>query len=186
MRLIAKKHASISVFALLFSALLCGCNAAKQAASTPPPTSTLTPVVGTWTINMAEIDDDGYANGSFSTTLIASGCPASTILQGPVCFTSSTQGIAGGFTPGQGEWEYSTVFFVDVGVPSTNGDFEVPANSQMALYLAECNSGAEDCAVFSGTGTITNSTVTGTWECNASQAGDTCGTAHGTFTGTVQ
>jgi hypothetical protein len=170
--------------ALLLSVVLCGCNAAKQSASTPTPT--LTPVVGTWTINMAEIDDNGYANGSFSTALIASGCPASSILQGPVCFTSSDNGIAGGFTPGQGEWKYSTVFFVDVGVPSTSGDFEVPANSPMGIYLAECNSGAADCAVFSGTGTITNGTVTGTWECNESQAGDTCGTAHGTFTGTVQ
>jgi hypothetical protein len=175
--------------ALLFSVLLCGCNAANQSSPptpAPAPAPTLTPMLGTWQFQMKETDNLGVAKGNFSATMISSGCPV--IMQGQVCFTSSEQGIAGGFTPGPGEWEYSAAFFLDLGVASTNSNFEVSSGSIMAFYLAECDDGAEDCVAFTGTGTITNGTATGTWECYTQDdtgAGN-CETASGTFSGTTQ
>jgi hypothetical protein len=173
-----KVFALFSVIGLVLAGMLlvsCGSNSSngsQQANST-------TNIQGTWAITAAE---SGGSSSVFNVTLVSSPCSVATpigtfTVQGPSCFIAddntgqgSISGTGSFFYPPQG---------VLIGVPAN------PASSSASIDLlfAEADQFG-DAAVFGGTGTVSNGTLTGTWSCNVNSP--VCSGLSGTFSGTQQ
>jgi len=99
---------------------------------------------------------------------------------GPVCFTAANSALA---SLGSLSDSNSLILPLQlvVGVPQN----PAPAGSTVSIAFAEDYNGFSDYWVFTGTGTVTKGSISGSWECNA-QATISCAGMSGTFSGTQQ
>jgi len=161
------------VILVLLIALAIGCSSGQNGANTS--------ALGSWSIVTTE---NGGSNGTLQVSLVSSACSVSTpvgafTVQGPSCFIADDN-------TGQGTISGSGNFFyppqgVLVGVPYN----PIPANNSATvdvLFVEADQFG--DIAVFNGSGTVTNGSLTGTWTCNADSPA--CAGLSGTFSGTKQ
>lgn len=158
-----------------------GCGGGKTSTGGNGRNGTPTSIHGTWTIVATEV---GTQNSTFHVTLVSSGCSVATpigtfTVQGPNCFIADDNTGQGSIS-GTGSFIYPPQGVL-IGIASS----PVPANTSapIDLLFAEADQFG-DAAVFSGNGTVTNGTMTGTWVCN--QNSPVCGGESGTFTGTQQ
>jgi hypothetical protein len=191
---------------------LTGCNAAKQAASTPASTPTTSMTAGTWvvtinnfigartdTVTVVNLSPNGTLvydgagpsigytscdNGGLTYTVVGQAQSGGTPVVGPACFVA----LGGGAN--------ATVNgVVDGNITSTNANDEVldfiigvptnptPNGSAFNIQYSE-EEGGNNSWQMDGSGTINNGTATGTWVCDPSTPA--CSGITGTFTATQQ
>ena len=168
-----------------------GCNSAKNAGDGSAPSGTS--MVGLWNVTATATSTGSVGSqcsngvcgpGTYQVQLVSSPCSVTTpvgtfSVQGPACFTAnnnSAQGnISGTGLPsslsnkGQG---------VLIGVPSD----PVPVGATLNLVFVAANTSGF--AEFTGSGTVTNGTMTGTGSCSSKTP--VCQGVTGTFSGTKQ
>jgi hypothetical protein len=168
----------ISVFVLLFVGILlisCG----SSSSGSQQGNSTSTNIQGTWAITATE---PGAAGSVFNVTLVSSPCSVATpigtfTVQGPACFIADDNTGQGSIS-GTGSFIYPPAGVL-IGVPANPASI----NASIDLLFAEADQFG-DAAVFGGTGTVSNGTITGTWACNP--ASPVCFGLGGTFSGIRQ
>jgi hypothetical protein len=157
--------ASLSVVMSLSS---CGSSSSGNSTST-------TKMQGKWTITAT-----GTSSSSvFSATLVSSPCSVATpigtfTVVEPVCFIADDNTGQGSIS-GTGTFIYPPQGVL-IGVPANPAS----GNASLELLFAEADQFG-DAAVFGGTGTVSNGTITGTWSCNPSSPA--CLGLSGTFSG---
>lgn len=206
-----RKKCAVSMLLLLGVAML-GCNAAKQAGSTPPAGTSM--MAGAWVVNIPNfiggqtdavtvaglspngtpVYDSGPAIGYISCAnagmTYAPGDgpqPAGNAVVGPACFVALGGGCNGGGCVGAGVNSEL--------ITSSNTDAEpltfsigVPTNptpngSAFNIQYGEFHTTVGTWQM-DGTGTINNGTASGTWVCDPSTPA--CSGITGTFTATQQ
>jgi hypothetical protein len=163
----------ILIFILLIFAA--GCSSTKNGATTS--------MLGMWTVT-GNLSPQG-GSGTYQVSLVSSPCSVTTpvgmfSVQGPVCFIASNntgQGsISGSGLPSTSK---NTGQGVLIGVAAN----PVPANGTFnLLFVAGDASG--NFVEFTGSGTVSNGTMTGTGSCSSSTP--LCQGMSGTFSGTFQ
>jgi hypothetical protein len=168
---------------------LISCGGSSQSASSLQPTE----MAGSWSI---AIVDNGQTD-TIQTTLVPSGTtvpsgfglPSGTVTScswpvgdvvavGPVCFTAANSALA---SLGSLSDSNSLILPLQlvVGVPEN----PAPAGSAVSFAFAEDYNDFSYYWVFNGTGTVTNGSISGSWECNVA-ATISCAGMSGTFSGT--
>jgi hypothetical protein len=169
----------LAVFHLLLVGMLlssCGSSSSQQPS---PNSNSTTNIEGSWTITATEA---GGSNSVFNVALVSSACSVGTpigtfTVQGPACFIADDNTGQGSIS-GTGNFIYPPAGVL-LGVPANPAS----ANASLDLLFAEGNQFG-DAAVFGGTGTVSNGTITGTWSCNPGSP--VCLGLSGTFSGTQQ
>jgi hypothetical protein len=170
------KHILILIPISIFFAI--GCSSAKNTGGGPG-----TSMAGTWTVTGNLGSQSG--SRSYQMALVSSPCSVTTpvgtfSVQGPVCFTANNntgQGsISGSGIPTS---TTSTGQGVLLGVPSN----PVPTNGTVNLVFVAGDANG-NLVEFTGSGTVSNGTMTGTGSCSASTP--LCQGMSGTFSGTLQ
>src|SRR5437870_13565387 len=147
---------------LIFLVLVAGCKSAKNAESRSG-----TSMQGTWTVT-GNLGSQG-GSGTYQLELVSSPCSVTTpvgvfSVQGPVCFIANNntgQGsISGTGLPSSSK---NTGQGVLIGVPSN----PVSNNATFNLLFVAGDAKGE-VVEFTGTGTVTNGTMTGTGSCSSS------------------
>jgi|HubBroStandDraft_6_1064221.scaffolds.fasta_scaffold00064_12 hypothetical protein len=170
-----KLFAPFAVFALLFvGTLLSSCGSSSKQSG---PSSTNIP--GSWVITATEA---GGSSSIFDVTLVGSPCSVATpigtfTVEGPACFIADDNTGQGSIT-GTGSFIYPPQGVL-IGAPANPAS----ANAAIDLLFAEADE-LGDAAVFGGTGTVSNGTITGAWSCNPDSP--VCFGEGGTFSGTQQ
>ena len=168
------KHTLILIL-IVFAA---GCNSAKNAGG-----GSGTSMQGTWTVT-GNLGSQG-GSGTYQLELVSSPCSVTTpvgvfSVQGPVCFIANNntgQGsISGTGLPSSSK---NTGQGVLIGVPSN----PVSNNATFNLLFVAGDAKGE-VVEFTGTGTVTNGTMTGTGSCSSSTP--LCQGMSGTFTAKQQ
>lgn len=150
-----------SVFLVLALVLFTSCGSSSKNNS---PTSMS--VQGNWTITAN--DPISGTSSVFQVTLVSSPCTVSSsvgsfAVQGPSCFVADNQTSQGSLS-GSGSFLYPPQGVL-VGVPSD----PIPANTSVGVNVLFVEADLlGDLAVFSGTGTESNASLTGTWNCDTS------------------
>jgi hypothetical protein len=160
------------VFASLFVGILlssCGSSSSGQ------QSNSTTNIQGNWTITATGTNSSSV----FSVTLVSSPCSVVTpigtfTVVGPTCFIADDNTGQGSIS-GTGTFIYPPQGVL-IGVPANPAS----ANASIDLLFAEADQFG-DAAVFGGTGTVSNGTITGTWSCNS--ASPVCFGLSGTFSG---
>jgi hypothetical protein len=170
----------------------CGSNSSSSQSGSSGSTSML---AGSWSITTTE----GSQVDTITTTLVPNGTtvpigfglPSGTVTScswpvgdvsavGPACFTAANSALAN-----LGSLSDSNPLILPlqlvVGVPQN----PAPANSALSFAFAEDYDGFAYYWVFNGTGTVTNGTISGSWECNV-EATISCLGMSGTLSGTQQ
>jgi hypothetical protein len=161
-----------AVIASLLVLLLSGCGGSGQQSNSTSTTN----MQGNWTITAT-----GTSSSSvFNVTLVSSACTVATpigtfTVVGPACFIADDNTGQGSIS-GTGTFIYPPQGVL-LGVPANPAS----ANASIDLLFAEADQFG-DAAVFGGTGTVSNGTITGTWSCNS--ASPVCFGLSGTFSGT--
>ena len=155
-----------------------GCSSSKNAGG-----GATTPLPGTWAVT-GNLGSQG-GSGTYQVTLVSSPCSVTTpvgmfSVQGPVCFIANNntgQGsISGSGLPSSSK---NTGQGVLIGVAAN----PVPANGSFNLLFVTGDAGG-NFIEFTGTGTVSNGTMTGSGSCSASTP--MCQGMSGTFSGTFQ
>ena len=167
----------ILIFVLLVFAT--GCSSTKNAGSGPT-----TSMPGTWTVT-GNLGSQGGGSSTYQVSLVSSPCSVTTpvgmfSVQGPVCFTANNNSGQGSISgTGIPTSTKSTGQGVLLGVAAN----PVPANGTFNLiFVAGDASGVV--VEFTGSGTVSNGTMTGTGSCSSSTP--VCQGISGTFSGTLQ
>lgn len=162
--------------------ILCsvGCSSSNSSKSTA---GSSTSMQGTWNAT-GSLSGSQSGSGTYQVSLVSSPCSVSTpvgsfSVQGPVCFianNNSAQGsISGSGLPASSTNNGQGVL---IGVSAN----PVPGNGAFnLLFVAASNAGLIE---FTGSGTVTNGTMTGTASCSSSTP--LCQGISGTFSGTLQ
>ena len=151
------------ILILILIATATGCNSAKSGLGSDPGTSML----ATW--NITGNLSSPSASGSYQVTLVSSPCsvtsPVGTFsVQGPVCFTANNNSGQGSISgTGLSTSAQNTGEGVLIGVTAN----PVPANGafNVLFVLGDKNGNLVE---FTGAGTVSNGTVTGTGSCSPS------------------
>jgi hypothetical protein len=156
---------------VLFTLLIfiVGCGSSSKSNSTS--------ILGTWTI----VASDATGASTLVATVVSSPCTVSSpigdfTVTGPSCFVANNSTGQGSIT-GTGALLFPAQGAL-IGVPAD----PAPANSALNLLFVEAND--TDAAVFTGSGTVSGSKMTGTWACDASSPA--CVGLSGTFSGSKQ
>src|SRR5271168_3469580 len=167
----------ILIFVLVVFAT--GCSSTKNAGSGPT-----TSMPGTWTVT-GNLGSQGGGSSTYQVSLVSSPCSVTTpvgmfSVQGPVCFTANNNSGQGSISgTGIPTSTKSTGQGVLLGVAAN----PVPANGTFNLiFVAGDASGVV--VEFTGSGTVSNGTMTGTGSCSSSTP--VCQGISGTFSGTLQ
>ncbi len=165
------------VILIIFAA---GCSSTNSGGSGPG-----TPIPGTWTVT-GSFSSQGTPNpqsesGPYQVNLVASPCSVTTpvgmfSVQGSVCFIANNNTGQGSIT-GPGIAPKSTGQGLLIGVPSN----PLPAGKTFNLLFVVGNQSG-NFAEFTGSGTVSNGTLTGTGSCSPNTP--VCQGATGTFSGT--
>ena len=166
----------ILIFMLLVFAA--GCGSSKNAGS-----GATTSIPGTWTVT-GNVGSQGGSN-TYQVSFVSSPCSVTTpvgmfSVQGPVCFIANNNAGQGSISgTGIPTFTKSTGQGVLLGVAAN----PVPAKGTFnLLFVAGVGSG--NFVEFTGSGTVSNGTMTGTGSCSASTP--LCQGMSGTFSGTLQ
>jgi hypothetical protein len=166
----------ILIFILLVFAA--GCGSSKSTGSGPT-----TSIPGTWSVT-GNLGSQG-GSGTYQVAFVSSPCSVTTpvgmfSVQGPVCFTANNNAGQGSISgTGLPTSSTNTGQGVLIGVAAN----PVPANGTFnLLFVAAVASG--NFVEFTGSGTISNGTMTGTGSCSSSTP--LCQGMSGTFSGTLQ
>ena len=166
------------ILMLMLLVFVAGCSSSKSSGGGPG-----TSMQGTWTVT-GNLGSQG-GPGTYQVALVSSPCsvitPVGTFsVQGPVCFIANNntgQGsISGTGLPSSSK---NTGQGVLIGVPSN----PVPADATFNLLFVAGDAKGE-VVEFTGTGTVTNGTMTGTGSCSSSTP--LCQGMSGTFTAKQQ
>jgi hypothetical protein len=166
----------IPILTLMVFAVACSSsNHAGSGAATSMP--------GTWTVT-GNLGSQG-GSGTYQVALVSSPCSVTTpvgmfSVQGPVCFTANNNNGQGSINgSGLPSSSKNTGQGVLIGVAAN----PVPANGTFnLLFVAGDASG--NFVEFTGSGTVSNGTMTGTGSCSSSTP--MCQGMSGTFSGTFQ
>ena len=172
------KRIPILISTVILVLLAAGCSSSKSPASAPG-----TSMQGTWSVT-GNLGSQS-ANQMYQVVLVSSPCsvvsPVGTFsVQGPVCFIANNNSGQGSIS-GKGLLSNAsnTGEGVLIGVPAN----PVPYNSAINLVfvLGESNGTFIE---FTGSGTVTSGTMTGSGSCSANTS--LCQGTTATFTGTLQ
>jgi len=175
-----KRILMVILISLVFILLIfvVGCSSSKNAGSGTP-----TPIPGTWTVTGNLGSQSG--SSSYQVSFVSSPCSVTTpvgmfSVQGPVCFIANNNTGQGSITgTGLRSGSKNTGEGVLIGVAAN----PVPAKGTFnLLFVAGDASG--NMAEFTGSGTVSNGTMTGTGSCSSSTP--LCQGMSGTFSGTLQ
>ena len=166
----------VSVLMLLVFAL--GCSSTKNSGS-----GAGTSMLGTWSVTGNLVSQGGP--GTYQVSLVSSPCSVTTpvgifSVQGPVCFIANNNTGQGSISgTGLPSTSKNTGQGVLIGVAAN----PVPANGAFnVMFVAGDASGSF--VEFTGSGTVSNGTLTGTGSCSSSTP--LCQGLSGTFSGTFQ
>jgi len=170
-----KRILMVILISLVFAT---GCGSSKSSGS-----GATTAIPGTWTVTGNLASQGG--SGTYQVLFVSSPCSVTTpvgmfSVQGPVCFIASNNTAQGSISgTGLPSTAKNTGQGVLIGVAAN----PVPANGTInVLFVAGDASG--NFVEFTGSGTVSNGTMTGTGSCSASTP--LCQGMSGTFSGTLQ
>lgn len=141
-----------------------------------------TPLPGTWTVTGNLGSQSG--SGTYQVSLVSSPCSVTTpvgmfSVQGPVCFIANNNSGQGSISgTGLPSTSKNTGQGVLIGVAAN----PVPANGTFNLLFVTGDASG-NFVEFTGSGTVSNGTMTGTGSCSSTPM---CQGLSGTFTGTLQ
>lgn len=157
-----------------------GCSSSNSSKTT---SGSNTSMQGTWNAT-GNLSGSASGSGTYQVSLVPSPCSVTTpvgsfSVQGPVCFIANNN-TAQGSISGSGLPASSTNNSqgVLIGVSSN----PVPGNGTFNLLFVAANNGG--LIQFTGSGTVTNGTMTGTGSCSSSTP--VCQGISSTFSGTLQ
>jgi hypothetical protein len=202
-----RKMSAVSMLLLLGVGML-ACNAAKQAGSTPPASTSM--MAGSWVVTITNFGGqtdtvtvvNPYPNGTIISDVSPVGYTScdnfgltytngsaqngGTPVVGPACFVALGAGCNGGCGPTPQSIKSSNpdafpLNFI-IGVPTN----PVPNGSAFNIQYAEVPDSPVNSVEWQmdGTGTISNGAASGTWVCDPSTPA--CSGVSGTFTATQQ
>ena len=164
---------------LIFVVFAAGCGSSKNSGGLG------TSMQGMWTVTGNVSSQQGGGSGTYQVALVSSPCsvtsPVGTFtVDGPVCFIANNNSGQGSIS-GKGllSSAKNTGEGILIGVPSN----PVPANATINLLfvLGDANGNVVE---FTGSGTVTNGTMTGTGSCSTNTS--VCQGMSATFSGTEQ
>jgi hypothetical protein len=166
------KRIFVLILILISLAFAAACSSSSKNAG--GGSTATTSMAGTWAV----AGSLGSQQGAYQVTLVSSPCSVSTpvgtfAVQGPVCFIANNNSGQGAIT-GTGSTETGNGVLVGV---SAN---PVPAAGTFSLVFVSADSHG-NIAEFTGNGTVTNGTLTGTGACSSSTP--ICQGLSGTFSG---
>ena len=172
------KRTSILISTLILTMLAAGCSSSSKSQSGPG-----TSMLGTWSVtgNLGTMS----GNETYQVVLVSSPCsvvsPVGTFsVQGPVCFIANNNSGQGSIS---GKGLLSNANNTGEGVLIGVAANPVPASGSMNLLfvLGESNGTFVE---FTGSGTVSNGTMTGSGSCSTDTP--VCQGTSATFTGTLQ